>query len=145
MAQNKNCNQNAILLNLDVPAFFNKILVYSNIYIVEARVLYADKPISYYLIDKYGEFINTDFIRPNLKNSPYYSALLRKYPKATVWDIISKFPPQIIKLHNGVTRIIFVRKITNLCRACPVIATSIEAYDFSKDGKFLGSLLLPHK
>jgi hypothetical protein len=136
----KICTQNLALLNKLKPNFVEvtNIQHYQLFDAVETKINKDIKQKWYFIVNNYGEFIDTSNIHADMQNSTTYPYFIRKYPNAALGDVQQNFPPRFENLPLGDMRLVFSRSIVNKidnCKTCDVIATMEDAYDFKPDGE----------
>lgn len=141
MQNERICAQSLALLNKLKPNFVEilNIQTYPLYDAVETKINKNDKQKWYFIVNKRGEFIDTLDVYADMQNSTTYPYFIRKYPNATLGDVLSSFPPRFEKLMLGDTRLVFARDIVNKikdCKQCEVIATMESGYDFKPNGEF---------
>lgn len=108
----------------------------------------ANENYSWFLINGVPDLIDVD--DPMYRNKTgyekdtRYTSLMKKYPKLSFWpeDRTSKSVPMIKKLRGQGQRFVINYRITDGCRACEYLGTAWFAFDFDRNGKFLGTKFL---
>jgi|GEM_PF-7101882 len=135
------CSQNLALLNKLQPNFVEvvNILHYPLFDAVETMVNKDNKQKWYFIVNHFGEFIDTRDVYSNMKDSTTYPYLIRKYPNAVLGDMLLDFSWRFEKLSLGEMRLVSARSVINRindCIECEVIGTMEDGYDFKPNGTF---------
>lgn len=79
-----------------------------------------------------------------LKSDSTYLKIVREFPDAAVWpgDRYRLDMPKSETLPDGTQRFLVGYWLQNGCHACERIGTIVYAFDFDKQGKFLGTKLV---
>lgn len=131
------CSQSLALLEMLKPDFVEILNVqhYPLFDAVEAEINKDDKQKWYFIVDTYGEFIDTRVVYGDMKNSTVYPYLEHRHH-----NIISatqdSFPPRYETLPLGEMRLVFSRSLLDGCETCAKIGYMESGYDFKKDGTF---------
>lgn len=100
------------------------------------------------LVNGSPEIIDVDNLRllpqTQLKQNAVYQKLAGKYPAIDLWpgDRAGTQYPIARKLPNGGQRFIVAYYLQNGCHACARLGHARFAFDFNREGKFLGAQLL---
>lgn len=144
MQKETSCVQPLALQNVadSMYSTFTKTTHYQPVDVVEATTIMADKSNSILLVGYNGDVIDVDNFIIDLKTAKIknYAAVAKKYPHMEQFDVL--YPPAVQHLPNGIIRFVFKREVHDGCRACANVAYAKMAFDFNKDGKFLGAKIL---
>lgn len=79
-----------------------------------------------------------------LKNDLVYRKLAERYPAISIWpgDRFGTETPVVEPLAGGRSRFHVGYVLRNGCRACEEIGSALFAFDFDRDGRFLGKRLM---
>ena len=76
----------------------------------------------------------------DLTHDPAYPALVKKYPKLTIWESLHLFE-RMDRLGQDGQRFIFRYELVDGCHNCRMGSTALVAFDF-RAGQFIGTKLL---
>jgi len=141
MEAENSCKQSLAILNKLKPDFVEIINIahYDLFDAVETKINKDDKQRWYFIVNNYGEFIDTREVHAEMRDSTTYPYFIRKYPNAVLDDVQPNFPPRFETLMLGDIRLVFVRSIIdkiNNCVKCKIIGMQEEGYDFKRNGQF---------
>lgn len=114
---------------------------YRNLTVVKTVVMAADHSDAFFIITSQGVIIDVDdydlLKTINLNSKPKFKAILKHYPKASLWFGNHRFPTLA-----GQTRLIFSYLIKDGCNACAIAGHAWLAFDFDALGNFKGIKLI---
>ncbi len=85
-------------------------------------------------------YADNDLGRLDLTHDPAYPALVKKYPKLTIWETLHHFE-RMERLGQDGQRFIFSYELVDGCHNCRMGSTALVAFDF-RAGQFIGTKLL---
>lgn len=77
----------------------------------------------------------------DIRTDALYPTIARRFPEVTLWGGGAGLQT-MQRLSHGGQRFVFSYNMTNGCRACDVAGYAHVAFDFDKEGRFLGARLL---
>src|SRR5207253_1609130 len=110
-------------------------------------VFRANENLAYYLVNSGPSLIDVDDLKilptSSLESDERYKAIKARYPSVSIWpgDRNSTGYPIVEALANGGERFVVSYWLQNSCHACERIGSVQFAFDFDKNGKFLGTHL----
>jgi hypothetical protein len=108
-------------------------------------VFRANENLGYYLVNGRPPLIDVDDVKilptNSLESNGRYKAIKARYPNVSIWpgDRNATDYPIVKALANGGERFLVSYWLQNGCHACERIGSVQLAFDFDKNGKFLGA------
>jgi len=144
------CKQFAALAKFVGFSHYNKFDVvntynHGKLYLLHLVRMGANYPGDYYIINSQGELVQVTAYSTtkniDIKSAANYSSIIKDYPQAAIWGIVDELP-QFVTLAQGKVRFIVRYEMLNGCHACARAGYANVAFDFSKNGKFIGTKLI---
>ncbi len=144
LGSNKQCKQAIFLASQFAWPYPNTIQ--SNGNLTTFYTVRGDGQTAYYMLDKQGQLMAlTDQL--DITQDSYYTVLAKRYPpqgyNQVSLSLSATQAPTFVSLNDGTQRVMFKQAVKyGACVACKQIATANIAYDFNKNGFFVGANLL---
>ena len=122
-----------------VPAQISELRNYGPVSVAYAEMLFADRGDGWTVIGKSGELIPL-WAPADISQDPQFSEFRKSSPDVDLWPDGLTWP-RASTTANGGERLVFTFQLKT-CHACAIAANAELAYDFDRNGRFLGTHLL---
>jgi hypothetical protein len=118
----------------------------SNVAIVTVEQRWSNSPLMYYFITRTGQVVPVSSgvrdLCPSNPQEDQLEKLCKQHPSASIWEGMNQDPIQTSsRLPSGGEHFV-MREYIQECHACEPLGHADIAFDFDKDGNYLGSKVL---